>query len=121
MKKRVFCLVLFLLVAVGSFAWARYSQINVIGAGLSISNGVAYSDGFVTPQTSGTKSSVTARLQKWNGSGWDTKATWTGSGTTLSGASAGGSKSIDGGTYRTWTTGTCGSETAQKYSAEKNY
>jgi len=132
MKKRVFCIVLLLAVVAGSVALAlsaetrpepigRYTEISTIGAGLLISGGVAYSDGQVTPKNSGVNSTITVRLQKWTGSGWETKGTWYGSGSTKAGASAKGSKSIDPGTYRTWVTGTCGSETAQKYSAERNY
>jgi len=121
MKKRVFCIVLLLVVAAGSLAWARYDEISSITASLSFSGNVANVAGSVVPQRSGVNSSVTVRLQKWNGSGWDTKATWYGTGTTAIGATASGTKIIDGGTYRTWVTGTCGKETAHKYSAEKNY
>ena len=122
MKKTAFILVVLFVITIGTSAFAaRYDEVLTITASLSFSGNTAISGGAVTPQKNGVHSSVTVRLQRWTGSGWSTLGTWYGNGSTLIGASASGSMTIDSGTYRTWVTGTCGGETAQKYSSERVY
>jgi len=84
-----------------------YAYTYSVTATLSFSNGKANCSGSVTP--SGTDSvSVTVTLYQKNGSSWNTVTSWSGSSTNGHQAAAGGSISVEDGTYKVKTAGNVG-------------
>jgi len=84
-----------------------YTYTSSVTATLSFSNGKANCSGSVTP--SGTDSvSLTVTLYKKNGSSWNAITSWSGSSTGGHQASAGGSISVEDGTYKVKTAGNVG-------------
>ena len=85
-----------------------YAYTYSVTATLSFSNGKANCSGSVTP--SGTDSvSLTVTLYQKNGSSWSAVTSWTGSSTGGHKAAAGGSVSVENGTYKVITAGNVGS------------
>ncbi len=100
----------------------QYVQINAIKATLSISSsGLAQCNGVIKPKSSGDSSSITITLQRKSGTSWVYVASWSGTGSGISGASASGSKSISSGTYRVVANGKVGSEPASATSSTRTY
>lgn len=105
MKRKVCIIIAFCLIAtiaLATTAFARYSYISTLSAGLSISSsGTATATGSISPKESGLKTTVSVTLKKQNGSSWSTYGgAWSNSGTGYSGTSASGSKTLEAGTYK---------------------
>ncbi|MDO4350701.1 MAG: hypothetical protein Q4C35_08730 [Eubacteriales bacterium] len=84
-----------------------YTDTSLIGAGLSIENGVAKCDGFVTPNSSTKIATVSVRLQRLVNGRWSQLASWSETASAGSTAVAGGNKSISKGySYRVMVYGT---------------
>ncbi len=120
MKKVILVLIVVALIAVSAAAFARYSDIATIAAGLSLSGSTANVTGEVSAQDIPSAVSVVVRLEQKTGESWSTVTSWTKS-STMS-ALAGGTYTLpQRGTYRTKTIGTVNSETATKLSGEKTW
>ena len=93
--KKVLALILVLIVFITPSVLARYSDVKSITSILSIdSNGVATCKGTVKPYDFNTKSTVKVTLMQKVGSAWIPYSSWNGSGTGITGASAGGTKQV---------------------------
>ncbi|NTV91486.1 MAG: hypothetical protein HGA22_14190, partial [Clostridiales bacterium] len=83
----------------------QYVALTQISAYLSIStSGCTTCSGTVVPSSSSYTSTITVSLQKYSTSGWSVIKSWSGSGTGLAGASAGGNYYVSTGTYRVCST-----------------
>jgi len=81
----------------------RYSHIDVINAGLSITGGTVKTTGSVS-SSAGNTASVTTELQQYKNGSWTTIKTWSGS--NIGVISAGGSYAVAKGySYRVYVTG----------------
>lgn len=106
----------------------NFTGISILSISLTINpGGLSTSTGSVRPSSSSYTSYLTVGLQKYTSSGWTTIKSWSGSGTGLSGAIAGGSYYVASSTYRSFSTATVYSssgsllDTETAYSAEKTY
>lgn len=99
---------------------SRYSHTDRVTASLSFSGGQAQCNGTIKP--SGKYStSVTVTLYKMNGSSWSYITSWSGSATGGLTATAGGSISVDRGTYKVVTSGNVGGLEYPSAKTEKTY
>ena len=97
----IILLVAILLVALSSTVSARYQNIAILYAGLTIdSNGLAYCEGMVKPSDSTTNTTLTVELQKKSGNSWGFVDSWSGSGTGTALLSKFGQRYVVRGTYR---------------------
>lgn len=86
----------------------KYAYTSSVKASLSFNGNTAYCKGSVTPSGS-YSASLTVTLYKKSGSSWNYIASWSGSSTGGSQATASGSASVTSGTYKVVTRGNIGS------------
>ena len=105
-----------------------YSDASRVYTNLSIdASGNAKCSGTVTANEKTKKCSITVTLKKKSGSSWTSVCSWSGSGTGITGASAGGTKKVSSGTYKVVVTGKIKDakgnvlETVTKESKSKTY
>lgn len=107
MKKLVGIILVVALLLVGVVGYARYAHIQETYARLSISGGVASCSGGASPDCSTDKTYITLSLKKsTNGSSWSTIASWSASGTGVSGAGKAATYTVSSGYWYKVTTTT---------------
>ena len=116
MQKKLIGLALVLVILISSAsAFAQilppispyYTDTSLIGAGLSINNGVASCDGFVSPNSSSKIATVSVRLQRLVDGRWSQIASWSDTASAGLTAAATGTKSVTKGySYRVMVYGT---------------